>query len=41
LPHLVVEGQRRHEGQIAPVVIETMKEGQWLRTVGLVFRDIR
>ncbi len=40
LSRLVVKGQRAHQRQIAPVIIEAIEEGELLRAVGLVFSAI-
>jgi hypothetical protein len=40
LSRLVVKRERAHERQITPVLIEAIEEGELLRPVGLVFRDI-
>jgi len=41
LPGFVIEGQRRDERQIAPMIIEPVEEGELLPAVGLVFGDIK
>jgi hypothetical protein len=40
LPRLLVKGQRAHQRQIAPVIVEAIEEGELLRAVGLVFGGI-
>lgn len=40
LPRLVVEGQRPHERQIAPVIVEAIEEGELLGAVGLILGAI-
>src|SRR3989442_15500145 len=40
LPRLLIKGQRAHQRQIAPVIVEAIEEGELLRAMGLVFGGI-